>query len=168
MGSLRCACRRGKNARCDTVAAEWLQLPAMQAAPKSSNSPRLPSTRTHTHTRTPRPCCRLICNTEKELASGRLPSVQPFHAMAFPFSPGLTLRISTAYARHCLRAAAALGPGPLPNPPSAPLRAGQRLRVAYVSSDLGNHPLSHLMGSVFGMHDRRWVPRRAGARCAAA
>lgn len=24
----------------------------------------------------------------------------------------------------------------------------------YVSSDFGNHPLSHLMGSVFGMHDR--------------
>lgn len=28
------------------------------------------------------------------------------------------------------------------------------LRVGYVSSDLGNHPLSHLMQSVFGMHDR--------------
>ena len=31
---------------------------------------------------------------------------------------------------------------------------GERLRVGYVSSDFGNHPLSHLMGSVFGMHDR--------------
>ncbi|CAN0528898.1 unnamed protein product, partial [Ectocarpus sp. 8 AP-2014] len=28
------------------------------------------------------------------------------------------------------------------------------VRVGYVSSDLGNHPLSHLMQSVFGMHDR--------------
>lgn len=27
----------------------------------------------------------------------------------------------------------------------------------YVSSDFGNHPLSHLMGSVFGMHDRENV-----------
>lgn len=27
----------------------------------------------------------------------------------------------------------------------------------YVSSDFGNHPLSHLMGSVFGMHDREHV-----------
>lgn len=25
---------------------------------------------------------------------------------------------------------------------------------SYVSSDFGNHPLSHLMGSVFGMHNR--------------
>lgn len=28
------------------------------------------------------------------------------------------------------------------------------VRIGYVSSDLGNHPLSHLMQSVFGMHDR--------------
>lgn len=27
----------------------------------------------------------------------------------------------------------------------------------YVSSDFGNHPLSHLMGSVFGMHNRKNV-----------
>jgi predicted O-linked N-acetylglucosamine transferase (SPINDLY family) len=27
-------------------------------------------------------------------------------------------------------------------------------RYRYVSSDFGNHPLSHLMRSVFGMHDR--------------
>jgi protein O-GlcNAc transferase len=27
----------------------------------------------------------------------------------------------------------------------------------YVSSDFGNHPLSHLMGSVFGMHHRDHV-----------
>lgn len=27
----------------------------------------------------------------------------------------------------------------------------------YVSSDFGNHPLSHLMGSVFGMHDKENV-----------
>ena len=45
----------------------------------------------------------------------------------------------------------------LAHPPAEPLRPGQRLRVAYVSSDCGNHPLSHLMGAVFGMHDRRWA-----------
>lgn len=30
----------------------------------------------------------------------------------------------------------------------------------YVSSDFGNHPLSHLMGSVFGMHNREHVEVR--------
>ena len=34
-------------------------------------------------------------------------------------------------------------------------RPDERVHVAYVSSDLGNHPLSHLMQSVFGMHDAR-------------
>ena len=31
----------------------------------------------------------------------------------------------------------------------------RRLRVGYVSSDLGNHPLAHLMNNVFVWHDRR-------------
>jgi hypothetical protein len=34
--------------------------------------------------------------------------------------------------------------------------------VGYVSSDFGNHPLSHLMGAVFGMHDHRCFGRWGG------
>lgn len=34
---------------------------------------------------------------------------------------------------------------------------GKLLGCRYVSSDFGNHPLSHLMGSVFGMHNRKNV-----------
>jgi protein O-GlcNAc transferase len=58
-------------------------------------------------------------------------------------------------AEYCLSNAARLGVPRLVHPPAARLAPGQRLRVAYVSSDFGNHPLSHLMGSVFGLHDRR-------------
>ena len=29
-----------------------------------------------------------------------------------------------------------------------------RIKIGYVSSDIGNHPLSHLLQSVFGLHDR--------------
>ena len=36
-------------------------------------------------------------------------------------------------------------------------QAGQRLRLGYCSSDFCNHPLSHLMGSVFGKHDRSTI-----------
>jgi protein O-GlcNAc transferase len=90
----------------------------------------------------------------RDLAAGRLPSVQPFHAMAYPFSAELALAISIRYAEHCALAAARLALPRLPHPPAAPLGPGQRLRVAYVSSDFGNHPLSHLMGGVFGLHDR--------------
>jgi protein O-GlcNAc transferase len=32
-----------------------------------------------------------------------------------------------------------------------------RLRIGYVSSDFGNHPTSHLMQSIPGMHDRSSV-----------
>lgn len=35
--------------------------------------------------------------------------------------------------------------------------SGGRLRVGYVSSDFGNHPTSHLMQSIPGMHDRKKV-----------
>ena len=43
----------------------------------------------------------------------------------------------------------------------ADLRAsGGRLRVGYVSSDFCNHPTSHLMQSIPGMHDRSKVEVR--------
>lgn len=34
---------------------------------------------------------------------------------------------------------------------------GGRLRIGYVSSDFGNHPTSHLMQSIPGLHDRARV-----------
>lgn len=96
---------------------------------------------------------RLEQEVRRDLAAGRLPPVQPFHAMAYPFTADLALAISCRYADHCARTAAKLGVPKLSHPPALPLRRGERLRVGYVSSDFGNHPLSHLMSSVFGMHD---------------
>lgn len=97
---------------------------------------------------------RLEAEARRDIACGRLPSVQPFHAMAYPFPADLALAISAKYAEYCLSNAARLGMPRLVHPPAAQLVPGQRLRIAYVSSDFGNHPLSHLMGSVFGLHDR--------------
>lgn len=34
---------------------------------------------------------------------------------------------------------------------------GTRLRIGYVSSDFGNHPTSHLMQSIPGLHDKSKV-----------
>jgi hypothetical protein len=42
--------------------------------------------------------CRLEMEVRRDLAAGRLPSVQPFHAMAYPFPAELALQISTKYA----------------------------------------------------------------------
>ncbi|KAF2584377.1 hypothetical protein F2Q70_00037749 [Brassica cretica] len=89
-----------------------------------------------------------------------LPSVQPFHAIAYPIDPILALEISRKYAAHCSIIASRFGLPPFNHPAGVPVkREGgfKRLRIGYVSSDFGNHPLSHLMGSVFGMHNRENV-----------
>jgi protein O-GlcNAc transferase len=100
---------------------------------------------------------RLQADVEHALAKDELPCVQPFHAMSYPFPAELVLDISRRYAKHYALSAAALKLGALPHPPRRPLIRGERLRIGYVSSDFANHPLSHLMASVFGMHDRTRV-----------
>jgi protein O-GlcNAc transferase len=100
---------------------------------------------------------RLEGEVRRDIGAGRLPSVQPFHAMAYPFPSDLALAISKQYASFCLSVAQRTGVPRLAHPPPVPLVPGQRLRVGYVSSDFGNHPLSHLMGAVFGLHDRSKV-----------
>ncbi|XP_010550828.1 PREDICTED: probable UDP-N-acetylglucosamine--peptide N-acetylglucosaminyltransferase SEC [Tarenaya hassleriana] len=94
---------------------------------------------------------------KRQISMSLLPSVQPFHAIAYPIDPMLALEISRKYAAHCSIVASRFGLPPFNHPTPIPVkRAGgfERLRVGYVSSDFGNHPLSHLMGSVFGMHTR--------------
>lgn len=89
-----------------------------------------------------------------------LPSVQPFHAIAYPLDPMLALDISRKYAQHCSVVASRYALPPFNHPQPIPIKGEggyQRFRVGYMSSDFGNHPLSHLMGSVFGMHNRENV-----------
>lgn len=96
---------------------------------------------------------RLQGEVQRDIDEGRLPPVQPFHAMAYPFTAQLAVSISRKYAEHCALGAARLGCPAFSHPPALRLRSGQRLKIGYVSSDFGNHPLSHLMNSVFGLHD---------------
>ena len=98
-----------------------------------------------------------MLQVRNDLACGRLPPVQPFHAMAYPFSVELALAISQKYAQYCALTASRMRQPQITHPAARPLARGERLRIAYVSSDFGNHPLSHLMGSVFGLHDRSRV-----------
>lgn len=96
--------------------------------------------------------------TQQQLRTpGQLPSVQPFHALVYPVTLKQALDISERYAERAALTAAALG---LPAFQFEELRAQcraapqSRIRLAYVSSDFGNHPLAHLMSSVFCLHDR--------------
>ncbi|PQQ14894.1 putative UDP-N-acetylglucosamine--peptide N-acetylglucosaminyltransferase SEC [Prunus yedoensis var. nudiflora] len=94
---------------------------------------------------------------KRQINMSLLPSVQPFHAIAYPIEPILALEISRKYAAHCSIIASRFGLSSFNHPaPISIKRNGgpERLRVGYVSSDFGNHPLSHLMGSIFGMHNK--------------
>lgn len=78
------------------------------------------------------------------------PSVQPFHSLLYPFSLLELMQIAQRYAakaelsvslvehRKCYK----------------PRNAVQKITVGYVSSDFGNHPISHQLLSVFKMHNR--------------
>jgi tetratricopeptide (TPR) repeat protein len=90
------------------------------------------------------------------LTTPSAPTVLPFHTFTCPLSAeqvrlisernGLRISVST------LRSSW-IPPHVYPPPvPPAPY-----LRVGYVSSDFNNHPLAHLMQSVFGLHDRTRV-----------
>ncbi|KAL1523648.1 hypothetical protein AB1Y20_018583 [Prymnesium parvum] len=94
---------------------------------------------------------------DRQLAEGQCPSMQPFHAFMYPLHLSKVKRLSQAYAQRSLEVAQTFRPPRFTHPPlDATLGArpgGPRLKVGYVSSDFCNHPLGHLMQSVFGMHD---------------
>ena len=84
------------------------------------------------------------------------PTVLPFHTFTCPMSARQIRLISQ---RNGLRISVSTLRSPwlpkqvyLPPKPPAP-----HLRVGYISSDFNNHPLAHLMQSVFGMHNTKRV-----------
>ncbi|KIW32418.1 uncharacterized protein PV07_03967 [Cladophialophora immunda] len=88
------------------------------------------------------------------------PTVLPFHTFTAPLSAKQVRQISQ---RNALRISvctlrSAWLPATVFPPPSPP---NPCLNVGYVSSDFNNHPLAHLMQSVFGLHD----PSRVRAIC---
>ena len=80
------------------------------------------------------------------------PTVLPFHTFTLPMTAKQVRQISQ---RNGLRVSCStLRSSWLPQtvfPPPAP--PAPTLKIGYVSSDFNNHPLAHLMQSVFGMHD---------------
>jgi hypothetical protein len=84
------------------------------------------------------------------------PTVLPFHTFTCPLTAKQVrmisqrngLRISCSTLRAPWLPATVYPPPPPPSP---------YLRVGYVSSDFNNHPLAHLMQSVFGLHDKNRV-----------
>jgi protein O-GlcNAc transferase len=90
---------------------------------------------------------RLAAYIKYQVDRSLLPSVQPFHALVYPLAPEDKLIISKTYAQFAKL---------LVNKyPTFPKHISEgKIKIGYVSSDFGDHPLSHLMQSIFEMHDR--------------
>ena len=94
------------------------------------------------------------------LAIPSAPTVLPFHTFTCPLTAKQIRKISQRNGLRisCSTLRAPWLPSQVFNPPSPP---NPQLNIGYVSSDFNNHPLAHLMQSVFGFHD----PSRAKAYC---
>lgn len=88
------------------------------------------------------------------------PTVLPFHTFTCPMSAKQIRMISQRNGLRisCSTLRASWLPATVYQPPSPP---NPYLKVGYVSSDFNNHPLAHLMQSVFGLHN----PSRVKAYC---
>lgn len=84
------------------------------------------------------------------------PTVLPFHTFTCPVSAKQVRLISerNGYRISALTLRMPWLPAHVYPPPAPP---SPQLKVGYVSSDFNNHPLAHLMQSVFGLHDERRV-----------
>ena len=94
------------------------------------------------------------------LAIPTAPTVLPFHTFTSPLSAKQIRLISQRNGLRvsCSTLRASWLPQQIYEPPLPP---NPFLIVGYISSDFNNHPLAHLMQSVFGMHD----PSRVRAIC---
>ena len=84
------------------------------------------------------------------------PTVLPFHTFTCPLSAKQIRRISQRNGLRisCSTLRAPWLPSQIYEPPAPP---DPHLNVGYVSSDFNNHPLAHLMQSVFGFHNKTRV-----------
>jgi len=90
------------------------------------------------------------------LAVPSAPTVLPFHTFTCPLSARQIRKISQRNGLRvsCSTLRAPWLPAEIYDPPSPP---NPHLNVGYISSDFNNHPLAHLMQSVFGFHDQGCV-----------
>ncbi|KRX38013.1 UDP-N-acetylglucosamine-peptide N-acetylglucosaminyltransferase, partial [Trichinella murrelli] len=98
---------------------------------------------------------KIVAIVDEQLRRNRLPSVHPHHSMLYPLTHEQRKGIATRHAQLCMEKISVLHKSSYVHPTA--LASGERLRIGYVSSDFGNHPTSHLMQSIPGMHNRKKV-----------
>ncbi|KAL3321185.1 hypothetical protein Ciccas_000142 [Cichlidogyrus casuarinus] len=98
---------------------------------------------------------KLVNIVQEQIEALRVPSVHPHHSMLYPLTHEQRKKIAASHAGVCLDKVALLHLPQFKYPKQ--LAPGERLKIGYVSSDFCNHPTSHLMQSLPGMHDRSRV-----------
>ncbi|XP_033250906.1 UDP-N-acetylglucosamine--peptide N-acetylglucosaminyltransferase 110 kDa subunit-like isoform X2 [Drosophila miranda] len=98
---------------------------------------------------------KLVSIVAEQLEKNRLPSVHPHHSMLYPLTHEFRKAIAARHANLCLEKVHVLHKQQYNFVRNLPING--RLRIGYLSSDFGNHPTSHLMQSVPGLHDRSKV-----------
>uniref|UniRef100_F6V0M2 UDP-N-acetylglucosamine--peptide N-acetylglucosaminyltransferase 110 kDa subunit n=1 Tax=Ciona intestinalis TaxID=7719 RepID=F6V0M2_CIOIN len=95
---------------------------------------------------------KLVSIVSDQLSKNRLPSVHPHHSMLYPLTHDFRKAIAARHGALCLDKINILHKPAYDHPRSLAPTNG-KLRIGYVSSDFGNHPTSHLMQSIPGVHD---------------
>ncbi|CAH2212469.1 jg4423, partial [Pararge aegeria aegeria] len=110
-------------------------------------------------------CLQMICNwenyedrmyliyliVEDQVSGGKnLCSVHPHHSVLYPLTNKSRKEIAARHANLYLERVRMFDRTLF----QFPKKLSGRLRIGYVSSDFGNHPTSHLMQSIPGMHNR--------------
>lgn len=99
---------------------------------------------------------KLVATVGEQLIKNRLPSVHPHHSMLYPLTHDYRKAIAARHGALCMDKINVFHKAPYTYPKD--LRSsGGKLRIGYVSSDFGNHPTSHLMQSIPGVHNRSEV-----------
>lgn len=97
---------------------------------------------------------KLVAIVADQIDKNRLPSVHPHHSMLYPLSHDQRRAIAAKHASLCSEKVLVLHKRPYD---FSHLKQSEILRIGYLSSDFGNHPTSHLMQSIPGVHDRNKV-----------
>lgn len=95
----------------------------------------------------------IVAIVEDQLKSDKLSSVHPHHSILYPLSNKARREIATKHAKLYTEKVNMLGKIVFEHLK----QLNGRLKIGYVSSDFGNHPTSHLMQSIPGLHNKSKV-----------
>lgn len=95
----------------------------------------------------------IVTIVEQQLENEKMTSVHPHHSILYPLSNKLRREIAKRHADLYTEKVNLLNTITFKHTKEQQ----DRIRIGYVSSDFGNHPTSHLMQSIPGLHDRSRV-----------